>query len=84
MKGKNKKGSLFLGAVFAMFFLMIGMMIIPFMKDGVTSARTDIGCTTNSSISDGAKLGCLFIDAGVPYFIIIFLTLVGGFIGNEL
>ena len=66
----NKKGSLFLGMVFAIFFFIIGMLFLPLMKDGVTYARTEVGCST-SSISDGAKLVCLGLDLGVPYFIVI-------------
>lgn len=80
---KNKKGTLFIGFLFAFFFFMLGVWLIPSMQDSVTSTRTSIGCT-NSSISDGAKLTCLMADSGVPYFIVIILTLVGGFIGNEL
>lgn len=79
----NKRGSLFLGALFAFFFFMLGMWMLPFMKDGVTDARDNIQCT-NSSISDGAKVTCLIVDVGVPYFIIAILVFIGGFIGNEL
>jgi len=73
-----------MGVVLAFFFFMFGMLLIPLTKDGVTDARTDIGCSTNSSISDGAKLTCLGLDAGVPFFIITILTLAGGFIGSQL
>lgn len=79
----NKKGSLYMGAVFAFFFFLIGMLMLPFIKDMVTDARTDISCSS-SSISDGNKLTCLFSDILVPYFILAILTLAGGFIGNEL
>ncbi len=80
----NKKGSLVIGFIFAVAFFMFGMLLIPLMKDGVTDARTSVDCT-NSSISDGAKAICLVgLDVGVPYFIIVVLTLAGGFIGNEL
>jgi len=80
---KGKKGSLFLGFLFAIMFFMIGIMMLPFIKDSVTDARTNLNCT-NSSISDGNKFSCLIVDIGVPYFIIALLTFVGGFIGNEL
>lgn len=80
---KNKRGGLYIAGLFAFFLLMIGMWMLPFMKDSATSARTNLDCT-NSSISDGAKATCLFADAGVPYFIIGILTFVGGLIGNEL
>jgi hypothetical protein len=81
IKGKN--GNLFLGAVFMILFFMLGMWMLPFMKDEVTSARTSLDCT-NSSISDGNKVTCLTTDVTVPYFIIIIMTLAGGFIGKAL
>lgn len=79
----NKKGTLYMGIVFAFFFFLFGMLMLSFIKDGVTSARIDADCT-NSSISDGNKLVCLGLDSSVPYFIVGILTLVGGFIGREL
>jgi len=79
----NKKGNLYLGVVFALFFFMFGMLMLPILKDGVTSARTNVGCST-STISDGSKLVCLGLDSGVPYFILGIITLAGGFIGNEI
>lgn len=79
---RGKKGSLYLGFLFAFFFFIFGMLMIPFMKDSATDARTNIQCT-NSSISDGTKVTCLITDSSVPYFIIVILTLVGGFIGKE-
>ncbi len=79
----NKKGSMYIAIIFALFFFMVGMLMLPFIKDGVTEARTNINCQS-SSITDGAKLVCLGLDIGVPYFIIGILTLIGGFIGNEL
>lgn len=80
----NKKGGIFIGVIFALFFFMIGMVLVPLVKDGVsTQARTDIGCT-NSSISDGAKGTCLIVDVGIPYLMVVILTFVGGFIGSRL
>jgi uncharacterized membrane protein len=80
----NKKGSMFIGVIFAIFFFIFGMLMLPLMKDGITEARTNIGCSTSGSLSDGAKLMCLGLDLGVPYFIVAILTFVGGFIGNKL
>lgn len=81
---KNKRGgTLYLGLLFAIVFFMIGMWMLPFMKDGATSARTNLDCT-NSSISDGAKVTCLFVGVGVPYFIVVILTVAGGILGKNL
>lgn len=79
----NIKGSLFIGFIFAFFFFLIGIWMLPFMKDMATDARTNLNCSS-SSISDGNKLTCLFVDAGVPYYIIIILIFIGGFVGREL
>lgn len=79
----NKKGNLFLAFVFAGFFFMMGMLMLPFMKDSISDSRTSLQCT-NSSISDGGKLTCLTTDVGVPLFIIVILTFAGGLIGNNL
>lgn len=80
---KDKRGGLYLAMLFALLFFMFGIWMLPFLQDSVTHARTSIQCT-NSSITDGGKMTCLFVDAGVPYFIILVLILIGGIVGNEL
>lgn len=76
---RNKKGGLYMGITTAIIVFMIGMLVIPFVKDSVTDFRTNIQCS-NTSISDGAKMTCLFGDTVVPYFIILILSLVIGVI----
>lgn len=80
----NKKGALFMAFVIAGMIFMAGMLLIPFFQDGVTDFRTNLQCSTNSSISDGAKLTCLAGDAVLPYFIWAIISLAGGIIFNEL
>ena len=80
----NKRGGLFLGFTFAFFFFMFGMLMIPLIEDAITSARTSINCSNSTTITSGNKLVCLGLDAGVPYYIVAILSLIGGFIGNEL
>ena len=80
---KGKRGGLFMAMILGGFIFMIGMLHLPFVKDGVTDFRTNIQCT-NSSITDGAKLLCLGGDIVVPYFIITLLAFIGGLIGYEL
>ena len=80
----NKKGNLYMGFVFAGFFLILGFLMLPLAKDGITDARNDIGCSTSGSLSDGSKVICLGLDIGIPYFIIAILTFAGGFIGSKL
>lgn len=81
----NKKGSsLYLAVATGIILFMLGMLIIPFIKDSVTDTRTNLQCSTNSSISDGTKFTCLFVDTAVPYYIIIIISFVGGLIVHEL
>ena len=61
-----------------------GVLFIEHIKTGVTDSRTDLTCTDAENISDGTKVLCLLIDGTVPYFIIVFLSLVGGFRTNSL
>lgn len=79
----NKKGNLYMAVTFAFMFLLLGMMLIPFLQTSVTSLRTNANCTS-PTISDGTKLVCLMGDTGVPYYIIGVLMLAGGFIGSRL
>lgn len=79
----DKKGNLSMGVIFAIFFFILGMLMLPLVKDGVTDARDNIGCSTSGSLSDGAKIICLGLDLGVPFFIVAILTFVGGFIGSR-
>jgi len=80
----NKKGTgMFIAFIFAILFFMMGMWMLPFFQDSATEARNNLACT-NSSISDGNKVTCLFVGAGVPYYIIAILTFVGGLIGRAL
>lgn len=79
----NKKGGIYLAVAMAIMLFLVGMLVIPFIKDSVTNFRTNINCT-NTSISDGAKLTCLAGDTVVPYFIITVIAIAGGIIFREL
>lgn len=74
----NKKAQFGIGfaVVAAIMIFIVGMLNVNFIKDSVTSARTDLVCSAPDS--DGTKLLCLTIDIVVPYFIIIVLSLAGG------
>jgi lipopolysaccharide export LptBFGC system permease protein LptF len=80
----NKKGGLMLGVIFMIFIFMIGIWVLPLLEDVATDARNNLNCDTPDSISDGNKFTCIFTGAGIPIYIIIILTLAGGFIGSEL
>ena len=74
----NKRGgSLFFGLIVGLMIFTVGMIVMNFIKDDVTTARTDLDCA-NPSISDGSKLTCLGVDFVVPYGIILILSVAGG------
>lgn len=78
----NKKGgAFFFGLGIALFVWIIGIMIIPYFQDSVDLFRTDMDCT-NTSITDGAKVTCLYGDALMPFFIIFIVGVVLGIIGG--
>jgi len=77
----NKKGNIFFGATIGIFCFIIGVLIIPFFADDITSARVALDCS-NVSISDGVKWTCLNIDLVIPYFIWFFVSLAVGIMGG--
>ena len=80
----NKKGqTIFMAVIIAMMIFFVGVITVNFLKDDITTTRTNLDCT-NPSISDGAKVTCLGIDGLVPYFIIVFLSAAGGLIAAKL
>jgi hypothetical protein len=77
----NKKGqSLGLGIISGILFLIVGLMVINFIMPEIATARVGLNCESAESISDGTKLLCLTIDAGIPYWILIIISSVIGVI----
>lgn len=64
----------------SLMFFMAGMIALNLIKDSVTDARTNLSCSSASTISDGTKLVCLLVDGTVPYFIISVFAIAGGMI----
>jgi len=73
----NKKGSVFLGLSLGIFIFVIGVLIMPFLLDDVTTFRTEMNCSTDT-ISNGAKITCLYGGALIPYYIWFFSSLAVG------
>ena len=72
----NKKGQTFGVAIISMVVIfIIGMMCINFVMTEVTNARTDLSCSSASTISDSTKLLCLVIDTTVPYWIWLIISI---------
>jgi len=81
----NKGQSTMLAIVVGIMIFIAGMLFVNPIKDDVTTARAadQMDCG-NLSISDGAKVTCLGIDAVVPYFILIVLGAAGGIIFSRI
>jgi hypothetical protein len=59
-------------------------MFINFLMPEVTQFRTDIGCSSIETLSDGAKLLCLGGDLTIPLVILAILSLAVGAITARL
>ncbi len=75
----NKRGAIFLGLSLGIFLFIMGVLIMPFILDDITTARTSLDCG-GDSISDGTKLVCLLISGLNPYYIWLFTSLAVGLI----
>lgn len=69
--------------VIAFLLFFAGSLFVNPLKDSVTDFRTDIGCATPASLSDGAKLLCLGGDAVIPYFILLLISTIGGIVFSK-
>ncbi len=76
---KGKKGSMFLGIGLGIFIFVMGVLILPYIADDVTTFRTALDCT-DTTITNGAKLTCLFGGALIPYYIWFFTSLALGLV----
>lgn len=77
----NRKGQTIMLAILSgVFIFLAGIIFINFLFDDVDVARSMLACSDASSISDGIKLTCLFIDAVIPYWIVLIVSASGGMI----
>ncbi len=76
----NKKGSMFLGIGLGIFMFIIGALILPYLTDDVSTFRVALNCSNSDSITNGAKLTCLFGGALIPYYIWLFTSLALGLV----
>ena len=76
----NKKGSLGIAIITALILIIVGFMMINFVRDEVTRTRIDLNCANANDISDSTKLTCLAVDVVVVYFIWIILSIAIGLI----
>ena len=84
MDFKNKKGGMGIAIILSIFIFIVGMGVVNLIMPEVTTFRTGLSCADASSISDGTKLTCLVGDMVVPYFILLVISLAGGFLIEKL
>ena len=75
---QNRKGNMYMTILMAVLLFMIGMLIVNFLKEPITTARSDLSCSSAATITDGTKLLCLAIDSTIIYFIILVVSIAGG------
>ena len=74
----NKKGQTFgMTILFGIIIFIFGMLIVNFLIPNVSDARTNLSCS-DTSISNGTKLLCLFVDGTIVYYIWGIISLAGG------
>jgi hypothetical protein len=76
----KKNGNIFLGVTIGLFIFVIGVLIIPFFTDDITTARSDLVCSVASGLTGGQMIVCLMHDALVPYLIWFFCSLAIGYL----
>jgi hypothetical protein len=77
----NRRGSLGIAIVTAIFVFIVGLAVINLILPEVTNFRTDMDCSNAAGITDGTKLTCLIGDTIVPYFILLILSVtIGGIV----
>ena len=73
----NKRGNIFWGVTIGLFLFVVGVLVIPFFTDDITTTRTSLDCS-NVAITGGTMIACLLTDLVVPYFIWFFVSLAVG------
>lgn len=76
---RNKKGNVFLGVIIAFLVWSSGVLFLPYIEDLITSSRSSLSCSL-TTITSGAMLQCLTLDAIVPYFILFIISVAVGYL----
>jgi len=75
----NKRGqSLGLSIISLILIIIAGFIMINFLTGEVTRARVDMACSDVDNIEDGNKLFCIILNATIPYWIWIILSVAIG------
>lgn len=78
----NKRGSVFFGVGIGIFVYIMGVLILPFILDDVSTFRDAMDCSS-SDITGGSMLSCLAGDLVIPYVVLFFISLALGFIAGS-
>lgn len=76
----NKRGAIGLTIIAIIMTFLIGFLMVNFLFDEVTNARTNLSCSSPNDISDATKLMCLAIDTTIIYWILGILSVIIGVI----
>jgi len=80
----NKLGQTFgLSILYAIVIFIFGILMVNFLTPEINTSHNAMSCT-DTSISSGSKLTCLFVDIVKPYWILAILSLAGGVILDRL
>ncbi|GEM_PF-1434466 len=75
----NKRGqTLGLAILSFLGILIVGFMFVNFLLPEISNFRTNLDCSSASTISDGNKVLCLVGDLAVPLFIAAILAVAIG------
>ena len=81
----DKKAGIGFGILASLAIFIIGFMMLNFLLPEVSTLRVELNCDSPDTIHDGNKLLCLaLVDATVPYFILLILSIGLGAITNKI
>ena len=70
--------------VSAIVVFILGLMLLNFLMPEITTFRTNMECSSASTITDGTKLLCLTVDTTVPYWILLVFSILVGSIAARM
>ena len=79
----NIKGNAGLAVLTAAMFFVCGMIMLNFVMDDISTARTALSCAVPAGLSDGTKILCLGLDATVVYLILAILAITIGVVTEK-
>ena len=83
MNNRAQLAYLLISVVSGIIMFMAGMYLMNPLIDSVIDARTALACASASTITDGTKLLCLFVDSIVPYFILLVFSVAISLLVNK-